>query len=301
MTIYLSDNKFTYSTKAYEYARFDQFVTTHCPGITPDEAMQLVSKGKECFTQLIAHAACDTLPELKQLCKDPSELLTPFIWYLMFQAVQRGEGFTQGTFVIKDPNHTFQRFFSSSKYTYRRVMSHFLHRTQRDPLTKGYGNTYAIDTACNAKTVLPANKKTVIWSQIKTLEADSYTFFKIEDWGFSGLSSSLRHARDFLLFLPRLCFPSLFGKHYKIGYREEHTPPDITKKFFRYLQVDKATRVKIAHYGLAAISESLQMAATINSKAKQLLSELILAYPDLKQTHVRTGREVLFYDLHSMT
>lgn len=270
---------------------FKDYVTQHCPGFDVRQAMRLVHEGEE-FVQAIQQGK-------SIIDEDPTAKLAPFMWYLMYQAVVSKEAFSQGTFVIKDPGHLLEKFFSQSKLCYRRWMSHFPSRTTTDSLFKGGHNTFAIDVEQDGKSGLPANKRTVIWSRLKTIEKGDYTFFKIEDWGFTGLFAKLRHTRDYLLIIPSLVVPSWFGKHYKNAYREEYLPPDIYKKYHTLMKSKgiKHTGRDVTKFGLSAIAHSLAPLAKKCDKSRELLSEIYKSYPDLRDVKVRTGREVIFRKL----
>lgn len=270
---------------------FEEYVKENCPGYSVRQAMRLVHEG-ETFVADIHHGK-------KINCRDRMDKLAPFMWYLMYQAVVSKQAFTQGTFVIKDPGHALEQFFTKSDACYRRWMSHFPGRTPTDSIFKGWHNTYAIDVDQNGKSGLPAHKRTVIWSRLETIEKGEYSFFKIEDWGFTGLYAKLMHTRDYLLIIPSLLAPSWFGKHYKKHYREEYLPPDIYKKYHKLMKEKgiKHTGRDVTKFGLSAISHSLRPLAKKCDKARELLSEIHSANPDLRRAKVKTGKEVVYLNI----
>lgn len=269
-------------------ALFGKYVETHCPGYSVREAMRLVHEGEELVKMI---ASGEKLDGFK-----PEEKLSPFIWHLMYQAVISNQAFEQGTFVIKDPDHKIEQFFKQSKQAYHRWMSHFPGRTPK--YTWWRANTNGIDISQNYKTGLPAHKRTVIWSRLETLDEDEYTFFKIEDWGFTGFQKIL-HTKDFISIIPSLIAPVWFGKHNKHYYREEYLPPAIYKRYHNIMKKKglKHTGRDVTKFGLSAIAKTLEPYKKRSEEAKQLFKDLRKIYPDLKYAKVRTGHEVIFYNL----
>src|SRR5262249_6834254 len=122
---------------AREYpSKFAEYVATHCPGYTLDSAFSLVEKGEQFITAMNQGSY---LPE------DSKEYLSAFMWSLMYRASENNQGFSQGTFVVHDPQSTLERFFAGSKLCYRRLCSHYPKRTRTDSIWSFYANTYAID------------------------------------------------------------------------------------------------------------------------------------------------------------
>lgn len=233
---------------------FKKFVEDYCPSYSLESAQALAQEGKELATGVLEDS-------LNLTTAEKTQKIAPFFWFLMHRVVEEnGKGFFEGMVVFQDPNHKLLKFFQPSAY--RRWSSHYHGRT---PLSKKLRfNTHAIDVPQDGKKGLPANKRTVIFSELKMLTQGEWTMIKAEDQGVSLINVKVTTLHTIHWFtrvaLPRL-LPSYCGTHDAPGHRDEYPEPSLVQKFKHLLEEiphpDPEALRKVKTFGAAFIHQAI--------------------------------------------
>lgn len=302
-------------------AAFERFVREHCPGYSLTQAMQKVETGCMVVSFLLT-ASEQSLAEVTP--QERAAMMAPFHWYLMFLSIhQEKDYFHEGMIVFKDPGHRIKNFFKGAQGIYRRWSSHFCERVPSSfQYCRFLGfNTNALDVNLSAK------KKTVIFSELEMLDRQGeWTMIKAEDdpVSFRSPLCTVKHTWKWITrsILPRW-IPTLFGNHYRDGFREELTPPEMMKSFkalvnemipnprrwFPFCCVIAANPTLLAkkkkvlrevdQFGVSAMFKALSDAEFITtpfaSRARQFKANLVQHVPN--HLHLATGREVVLPNL----
>lgn len=163
-------------------------------------------------------------------------------WYFFAHAIIKGEAFTQGSFMIIDPNNRLQEFlmgyahsvntqtlstpvgslalpWDSNGYAYKRVSSHLKASVKSGEEFHHYGidvrfkgEEQSDGTRGWAKPWLPAQKRHILFGKVHVpIGTDSMVFFKIEDYGLFKTDGYPQHAGEFGISLGRKVAPAVFG------------------------------------------------------------------------------------------
>ncbi len=109
------------------------------------------------------------------------------MWNLTKEACDRGESFTEGTFVLEgDQARDIYHKLSKIDGAYDRHSSHFKGRVQENSPQNG------LDFGSDSD-VLPANKRTILFGLADTHDGNLVLFIKPENWGADHRISSLRN------------------------------------------------------------------------------------------------------------
>lgn len=118
----------------------------YCAGIDSEEAAAYIQKGKEIF---------ETVMKDDQKLDNTEEVCTALTWYLVSLAIEKKQGFEEGTFVIEDPKDRLYNFLLSSPIVYQRASSHYKERSSVIQL--------GVDIF-NGK--MPAHKRTLLFEKV---------------------------------------------------------------------------------------------------------------------------------------
>lgn len=222
--------------------KFAGYIKDHCPGHVVSQVEGWLLKNRE-LMQHFKNFSENSIPIAER-----KEYFLAFAWGLMAAAVERNEGFTQGTFKFEDaPNHRIVEFFRPIAYL--RPSSHYRGRVAIKTRAAWLFNAYAIDDDR-----LPAQHRTAIFAPVKTLhEAKSYSFLKIESHSAHPLRplQFFMHFLDYLKTRPRAyhwesrCW-SIFRDANAHSYREEDMPKELKEEFLDI--VNKAPKTDV-HLG----------------------------------------------------
>lgn len=184
------------------------------------------------------------------------------VWGMMKNACEKGEGFTEGTFVLEgEQAQAIYDKLNGIKGAYSRASSHYKGRCDKS-MGLDFSNEF----------ILPASKRTILFGLADTHDNKKTLFIKPENWGadlhinsLDKLEHCVHHTVEFV-----------FAQYVKIirpGYDD----------------VPGTAKERIPHkwsanskFGWAALTE----------KEKQSLVDRVLAKEEWKQDAYRTGREV---------
>ena len=250
------------------------------------------------------------------------KVLISLLWGFFHLAVQKDQGFDQGTVLIEDPEQILFRFLIASQNAYSRPSSHFLFSGCK---IKQYGIDFYGDweeyghswnpaptpgkmSFFKSRTplpVLPANKTHILFGQLPAGEctqlSSHYVFIKPEDSGLGDLRSYLRHARDYLASRNVISGP-FHGNYYQI----ERVDPNWLDRFEALIRSDDQwTESQIKNHIKNAqqwgIRYMLNQASQIQESSRspitqELAQEWIeaLSRRNLDHLESRTGKEVIF-------
>eukprot|EP00929_Paragymnodinium_shiwhaense_P067249 TRINITY_DN33867_c0_g1_i1.p1 TRINITY_DN33867_c0_g1~~TRINITY_DN33867_c0_g1_i1.p1 ORF type:complete len:572 (+),score=113.88 TRINITY_DN33867_c0_g1_i1:127-1842(+) len=211
-----SDNDWEDATSLV--ANLEQYVTHLCaPEIDAATAEALASEG-DCLWK--ACSACEASETIAAV--GPERAASAIVWALMRQALQRRQGFQQGTFLVRGATSE-NVYFALLPHTYDRAASHFrenilpfeiseLARVRSDPVTAvasedRVGATHVgIDLPHGCSYGLPAWKQTVLLGRVREHDGSVAVYVKPEDHGCDLTSLSpenvghiLRHGADFVV------------------------------------------------------------------------------------------------------
>jgi len=228
---------------------FSTYVKQCCSGVSLSDAMRYVDEGKKHIREVYSQ----NLDAISNV--DKREKLAAVVWYLMFLAAEKGEGFTQGTFVVEDEGMKLYEYLTrrydqngyEGDYPYVRESSHF-------PELAEYphrGLNIASDKG--ARIPLPANKRTVLFGKFKE---GNRIFIKPEDFGTHEADETLFHAFEWVK-----TRPEKFGlvEAHQGAVRKEHAPKEFVRAFkeivtyakeLGYIQPKRVTRVQQDDYSL---------------------------------------------------
>lgn len=115
--------------------------------------------------------------EFSKLANPTQRQVCGLIWHLTKTACDRGEGFTEGTFVLDGPHsEMIYSQLSALENSYSRHSSHFKGRTSKEQPQMG------LDFA-SKDGVLPVGKRTILFGLAETHDHKRVLFIKPENWG----------------------------------------------------------------------------------------------------------------------
>lgn len=208
---------------------FEDYVKTHCKGITIDVARRLAKEGISLIQRIKKGLAHEEPTEKK---------VVAFCWGMVFHAIHKKRPFVEGTVDIKDPEHRIFNFLFRTPSCYGRTSSHYM--TRVIPIEEGRlkgSKHFGIDLDS-----LPAGMRTLLFGKIRSVDKIEHIYLKIEAHGsnFHFLSDPnarrnawqpIAHTGGFIAAMSKRLFPKVFGD---IG-KGEHT-----KKEFLLME-DKQT------------------------------------------------------------
>ncbi|MBS0620819.1 MAG: hypothetical protein JSS61_05105 [Verrucomicrobia bacterium] len=193
---------------------FRMYVHESCPGIDAQQAIEWAQRGRELLNQLHEGREISETDYLEQVrC---------IVWRLMEHAVNKNQGFIEGTFTFSDPDQRIMNHFLRADEAYERWSSHFKER-RRNISFRGETktqSTFGIDIE-----KLPASKQTVLFGSIAGVDGSTWAFVKPENYGTQGIYNHTMHVVDYLATRPA----HFLGQAH--GTRKEHTPIELKRRF----------------------------------------------------------------------
>lgn len=293
-----------YDSKSHNLSlKVTSYIKENCQNVSHSNVLEFLNKFNE-FLEYYKNDRLDTIPHEKR-----GEYFVSFMWGLMAIAIEKNEGFTEGTFIFKDPQQKILNFFKPIAYC--RYSSHFKKRIL-DEHTHFLHNSFAIDDLR-----FPSNHRTGVFASIETLTGEDYTYVKPESYAANLMApiDYILHAGSYLLSRPRVWGLPLFRDLTKeANYREEDTPRPLLEKFQEVMQSEDLDSLMgeantlVHHHGIAGIhkaSKKIVHLSTIHEgefpglssakeKAERLIEELEQSFSDC---HLRKGREVVIDEL----
>lgn len=251
------------------------------------------------------------------------------IWYLYGEAINKKQGFTEGTFVIEDKNFKLYDFLigyvkkvnpeitgtitdpasasANNPFAYSRISSHY---KAEQKLYRQYGIDIRFDKKSEALPLLPSGKRHLVFGKID--EKRNLIFIKPENYGIYTTHEKAMHGYEFVhaqgvKLLPKMkfllsdplykTFQDLIGTDDDPLYRKERVPQEFIVAFAEVIKpictTDKIRKEHIAFALRKGIQYSVSGKVPPNV-VSLLRQQLDAAYDYL---YFRTGREVILtYD-----
>ncbi len=259
------------------------------------------------------------------------ESIIALMWYLFSTAINKDQGYIEGSFIIRDYNGKVFNFLmdyakkvnktltgsikdsisTDNPFAYARLSSHF---KQYQNKYKVYGIDIRKGAQGSALPLLPAEKRHILFNQI---EDGKTTFIKMENYGVYGLlEGTIPHTKEFIIAqakkIPTLRTQFGLGSDDDPLYRKERIPADFINKIKEILtkanypkQIQQIIETKVNQDGIQAISENyieknnqIFFPETVNKQAQQAFKQEIQKLraqltKEYDHLNYRYGREVI--------
>jgi hypothetical protein len=230
------------------------------PAASPEYQKLLIEFQGTVHPERVAHGkqvACDIAMRDMQVPADANEYLDAIIdlmWYLYSIALEKGQTFKEGTFVLQDADHKIYNFLlnyvkmvnptvsgterdkelmlsTGNYYAYPRVSSHFKDIKEHHVGARHYGIDIRHQGRNLAESLLPARMSHILFGDL----FNGYIFIKLESVGIAAPSVA-QHTLEFINAQLRKIIPGITPAQYNelvtyyIGtdddpnYRKEHMP-----------------------------------------------------------------------------
>lgn len=239
--------------------------------------------------------------------KEYLDTIISFCWFLYSQALEKNQLFTEGTFVIKDPNFKLFNFLygyvdnfgstaekgeiSYNPFAYNRVSSHFKPELKENPVNRHFGIDIRFTQRSSALTSLPTNKRHILFGKLNSTDL---IFVKFENYGIYAFDGFPQHGIEFIESLAR-----------KLGltqtsddaddYRKERIPSafirDFNKIVDNHIPIDKRNTLKdlAKKKGI----QTLYLKNICDNSEFDTLRQTYCAKNDYDKPEMRWGREVI--------
>jgi hypothetical protein len=138
------------------------YCTKYCGNMEPSVAQEWITKGQTLIKSILQGSH-----------KPPSDLnisqeeLTSIGWFLMYMAIQKKQGFEEGTFMLMDPEERLFNYLENSKGVFKRASSHFVGRSPDNDDLSSLIFKSAKHSGLDILTgLLPADKRTLDFALI---------------------------------------------------------------------------------------------------------------------------------------
>lgn len=205
------------------------YCKVHCSARMYEEAIAFIQQGQDLMKRILK----DEVSSLSKNTRKSHQEMTQIVWFLMYYALQKGQGFNQGSFIIEEEGKLFD-FIEALGI--RRECSHFTNRP--------HDKWYEIDVING---LMPAQKKIVLFGFVSVFsQKEKVLFFKPED--ASGAIPSHLMAIPDLIAHTVSYFESKINKTFLLGaddlpaMQKERIPYNllvVLKKLIEHLQEEK--------------------------------------------------------------
>lgn len=281
------------------------------------EAVEAAAKSKNA-TQQAKDKAIATKQKFDDMQKEYLNSIISIVWSLFNKAIEKNQGFTSATTVVKDPGYKLYNFLleyaksvnpglevggnptlavaSLNCYAYRRRSTHFPEQQKLSTFDGHFGIDIRYDEG-DLEALLPANKRHVLFGKI-IQSGQELTFVKAEEDGVC--------YRDAVAHLGSLIKKKTVGKVYAPGEiaRREDVPSSVKDQFkalkesvkkndpklYKELKKSLADHVGIKEIYLETQSLAAMVGAKFATEANKLLQDLTSKYDNLD---IRRGNEVI--------
>lgn len=270
-------------------AHFIHYVENHSSNISVQEAWQLVQEGYG-----LSHAISKGV-SIEANIEKRLRQANAVVWYFMWRASLARGHFTEGLFDLPDPQGYYWRFFLSLPGSYVRLSSHYTERT--------WYADHGVDIFPEGGNVLPANKRTLLFNLISSVDGSLRLYLKPEDHGVSWMlpQEFVKHTWDYLRSRSVVC--AIWPRPALIPFREEYPEASILYAFeqivteMRLAEHAQERAKKWAQvYGYAGmvhyLTKEQQLVSSAHEKVQQFIQDLLRIFPG-EDLQYRTGHEVV--------
>ncbi|MGA8165559.1 MAG: hypothetical protein WB791_11185 [Waddliaceae bacterium] len=215
-----------------DHNSFSDYVQKFCLNVSIDDAKTFAELGGK-YLQDIRSGRTEGIREDQK-----PMVMACLMWYFMQQACRKGEGFSEGTFVLENEDKSIYDFFVNNgespekegPVVYDRMSSHF-------PNISNYQHKGIDVNENNSQIPLPAGKRTVVFANIKDLNGGEFFYAKPENYGTKTWAETGLHTWEYLATRPARL--GLTNEKPVESYRKEHMPKHCKKLFRDILQAIK--------------------------------------------------------------
>lgn len=257
--------------------------------------------------------------------------LISLTWYFYAQAFNKGEAFSQGTFIVQDPygnfanvlmayveaendnirgtKAAFPKVFSSNPFAYARTSSHLGYSRTQGGEFEHYGIDVRYSKDDNVGHMLPAGKSHLLFGKIAPY--GSYhpqphldIFFKPEDFGLS-TKEGVHHGAEWIVSLMRKTpgLKQIIGGDDELAYRKERVIDAFAQEAKNAIDLaNKTTQgfdkedalAAIKNRGLSGFKQVIDRQINLSNDVKQAMNRVYEKYAkDYDHLDRRIGREVI--------
>lgn len=128
--------------------------------------------------------------------------LKDIMWHLMYKAVQKGQGYDEGSFIIDDPEGTLFDFIRCCNGTYNRLSSHPV----GGQAAGSQGGTMKLMNKLTSVAIqqgidvegLPAHKSTILFDQLNAGKSNQAVLLKMENHGTNSWLAAWDHLKEYV-------------------------------------------------------------------------------------------------------
>ena len=211
----------------------DLFAAKFKDQIDSENLQKLLIAGKSLLVEFYKSEDIEkTISGLNQLTDvEVEEKIASLLWYLMYRASLENKDFSEGAFLLFDPDHKIARILEGLTVCYKRISSH-LHGQNTE-------SHMGIDIN-DPRVKLPHHKAHIlIIPVIQENENSKWVYLKPENYGVRGAAANIGHAYEYIFSVGRKVAPGWFGSDDEPGMRKERVPKDMLREFDRLLANDE--------------------------------------------------------------
>lgn len=256
------------------------FIQKYGGSVPSDTIEAYIGGGKQIYEQIL-DGRLATVPK-----NQAAHWAGALTWYLMKQAHDQEEGFTNGSFILQDKDERIFKFLHGLSGTYNRISSHLKGRS--DEQHRGIDVPHGF---------LPNGCEHLLFFRTTLPNREEATFIKPEDHGTSltNVRHLVCHGLGFVQSVAKKQLPSVFGSDDSEGFRKERVPA-ATLAAFRVLIQNKSPEERTKLMADAKLWGIGFMYTTIHKIAPNhdFIKKLEKQFPN-GPLEKRTGREVMIF------
>ncbi len=269
----------------------------YCPGISVEQASGMIRNGQALVKEILIGNPVQRSKDLQESQRKLAEIN----WFLTYCALQKNQGSRSWSLAIEEGSKLYN-FIMKCPGVYERSSSHYVGRSRRttgiSSLLMESSSQHGVDVKNN---LMPAEKGTVLFEQIESLDGKKFLFFKPEYYGTQGWDLVL-HALEFLK--TQLQKILIQGSHDCMGLQREKVPDDTKKAFealLQHIENNKAdydkpdlkkARNKAKLFGIAYMKSFIATLHNADAELNALSKAVSNTWESLDNLDKRTGREI---------